>query len=106
MVNYHRNSGPPRCALKVDIKKAYDTISWSCILGILDSMGTPAFLMECIKECISIPTFSVLVNGELAGFFASKLGVRQGDPLSPLLFIITMEALSRSLSAAAHSQEL
>ena len=105
MVNYHRNGGPPRCALKVDIKKAYDTISWSCILGILDSMGTPAFLLECIKECISTPMFSVSVNGELAGFFASKHGVRQGDPLSPLLFIITMEALSRSLSAAACSQE-
>ena len=94
-----------RCALKVDIKKAYDTISWSCILGILNSMGTPAFLLECIKECISTPTFSISVNGELAGFFASKRGVRQGDPLSPLLFIIVMEALSRSLSAAAHSQE-
>ena len=105
MVNYHRNGGPPRCALKVDIKKAYDTISWSCILGILDSMGTPAFLLECIKECISTPMFSVSVNGELAGFFASKRGVRQGDPLSPLLFIITMEALSRSLSAAACNQE-
>ena len=105
MVNYHRNSGPPRCALKVDIKKAYHTITWSCILGILNSMGTPAFLLECIKECISTPTFSVSVNGELAGFFASKRGVRQGDPLSPLLFIIVMEALSRSLSAAAHSQE-
>ena len=67
--------------------------------------GTPAFLLECIKECISTPTFSISVNGELAGFFASKRGVRQGDPLSPLLFIIVMEALSRSVSAAAHSQE-
>ena len=41
MINYHRDNGPPRCGLKVDIKKAYDTISWSCILGILSSMGTP-----------------------------------------------------------------
>ena len=105
MINYHHNSGPSRCALKVDIKKAYDTISWSCILGILSSMGTPTFLLECIKECITTPSFSVSVNGELAGFFASKRRLRQGDPLSPLLFIISMEALSRSLSAAAHREE-
>ena len=35
MINYHRDNGPPRCALKVDLKKAYDTISWSCILDAL-----------------------------------------------------------------------
>ena len=69
MINYHHDKGPPRCALKVDIKKAYDTISWSCILGILASMGTPVYLLECIKACITTPFFSVSVNGELAGFF-------------------------------------
>ena len=103
MVNYHRDKGPPRCALKVDLKKAYDTISWSCILGILRAMGTPVYLLDCIKACITTPSFSVSVNGELAGFFASKRGLRQGDPMSPLLFIIVMEAFSRSLSVAAQS---
>ena len=105
MVNYHRDNGPPRCALKVDIRKAYDTISWSCILAILSCMGTPSYLLRCIKACITTPSFSVFVNGELAGFFASKRGLRQGDPLSSFLFIITMEAFSRSLSMAANRQE-
>ena len=105
MINYHRDNGPPRCALKVDIKKAYDTISWSCILDILSSMGTPTYLLRCIKACITTLSFSISVNGELAGFFAIKRGLRQGDPLSSFLFIITMEAFSRSLSVAANRQE-
>ena len=74
-------------------------------MDILSSMGTPGYLMRSIKECITTPSFSVSVNGELAGFFASKRGLTQGDPLSPFLFIIVMEAFSRSLSVAAHRQE-
>ena len=100
MKNYHLDSGPPRCALKIDLKKAYDSISWGCILDILDAMGTPATLLRCIKACITTPMFSICVNGELEGFFSSKRGVRQGDPLSPFLFLIAMEAFSLSLSKA------
>ena len=100
MKNYHLDSGPPRCALKIDLKKAYDSISWGCILDILYAMGTPATLLRCIKACITTPMFSICVNGELEGFISSKRGVRQGDPLSPFLFLIAMEAFSLSLSKA------
>ena len=92
--------GPPRCALKIDLKKAYDSISWGCILDILAAMGTPATLLRCIKASITTPMFSICVNGELTGFFASKRGVRQGDPLSSFMFLIAMEAFSLSLSKA------
>ena len=100
MKNYHLDSGPPRCALKIDLMKAYDSIKWGCILDILYAMGTPPTLMRCIKACITTPTFSICVNGELTGFFARKKGVRQGDPLSSFLFLISMEAFSLSLSKA------
>ena len=100
MKNYHLDAGPPRCALKIDLKKAYDSISWGCILDILSAMGTPATLLRCVKACITTPMFSICVNGELTGFFASKRGVHQGDPLSSFMFLIAMEAFSLSLSKA------
>ena len=100
MKNYHLDSGVPRCALKIDLKKAYDSLSWGCILSILSAMGTPPTLLSCIKACITTPMFSISFNGELTGFFDSKRGVRQGDPLSSFLFLIAMEALSRPLSKA------
>ena len=101
MKNYHSNVGPPRCALKIDLKKAYDSIRWGCILDILTAMGTPTNMLRCIMACITSPSFSICVNGELTGFFSCKRGLRQGDPLSPFLFLIAMEAFSRSLSKAA-----
>ena len=78
---------------KFDIKKAYDHVSWSFLLEILDKMR---FLSKWRKWiCISTARFSIFINGEPAGFFSSSRGLRQGDPRSPLLFILVIEALSK-----------
>ena len=56
-----------------------------------------------IKACVTSVRFSILVNGSSEGFFGSSRGLRQGDPLSPLLFLLIMEVLSRLLRKTKES---
>ena len=85
---------------KLDIEKAYDQINWSFVLKVLKRMGFEEKWVGWIEWCISTATFSVLLNGSPAGFFGSSRGSRQGDPLSPHLFVLGIEALSLMIDKA------
>ncbi|KAG7568329.1 Reverse transcriptase domain [Arabidopsis thaliana x Arabidopsis arenosa] len=92
---YNRSNISPRGMLKVDIRKAFDSVRWDFVLSILHALGIPVRFIGWIKECICSPSFSIQVNGISAGFFKSTRGLRQGDPLSPYLFLLAMEVFSR-----------
>ena len=85
---------------KLDIEKAYDHLSWEFLIQVLDKMGFGKRWVSWVKWCISTASFSILVNGSPASFFQNSRGLRQGDPLSPYLFVIGMEALTRLLNRA------
>ena len=87
--------------LEVDLRKAFDTIIWDFIIKGLKAIGIPDCMVRWIKACISSASFSVSLNGELHGFFPSSRGLRQGDPLSPYLFVLGMEGLGGLLKIAS-----
>jgi hypothetical protein len=91
--------GVPGLLCKLDLEKAYDHVNWEFLLYLLKRSGFGEKWRAWIAHCISTVRFSVLVNGVPSGFFSSSRGLRQGDPLSLLLFVVVMEALSKMMSA-------
>ncbi|XP_071704100.1 uncharacterized protein [Rutidosis leptorrhynchoides] len=91
--NYHRDKGVRRCAFKVDIQKAYDTVNWNFLKAARKGFGFPHVMIKWIIRCVSSTSFSININGESHGYFKGKRGLQEGDPMSPYLFTLVMEVL-------------
>ncbi|XP_021995690.1 uncharacterized protein LOC110892858 [Helianthus annuus] len=86
--------------LKIDFEKAYDNVNWSFVVDIMKQMGFPELWCRWIWGILKSARSSVLVNGSPTFEFKCEKGVRQGDPISPFIFLIVMEALTLLLDKA------
>jgi hypothetical protein len=105
VAKYRRKNAPKSCLLKVDIRKAYDSVSWEFLDDMLKALNFPDHFRKLVMTCVTTPSFSLCIDGSLDGFFKGKKGLRQGDPMSPLLFVLCMESLSRLLHTLAGSKK-
>nr|XP_043626221.1 uncharacterized protein LOC122597720 [Erigeron canadensis] len=105
MLNYHRKRGVPKCAFKIDIQKAYDSVEWRFLEKCLRSFGFYECMIAWIMRCVTTPAYTIAVNGEHNGFFHGRRGLRQGDPLSPYLFTVVMEVLSLMIKRQIKEQK-
>lgn len=86
--------------LKLDVAKAFDSVSWAYLLEVMEAMGFGQRWRDMIALILASSSSRILLNGTPGSPFAHMRGLRQGDPLSPLLFIIAMEPLQRLLVMA------
>lgn len=95
---YARKNISPRCMMKIDIRKTYDSVEWSYLEQVMRELGFLEKFTQWIVCCVTTISYSIVVNGNPSQPFKAAKWLKQGDTISSFLFVIAMEYLSRLLN--------
>lgn len=102
LVELVKRTGCEMLLFKVDFEKAFDSVCYNFLLSIMEQMRFSDKWRNWVKGCLYSATISLIVNGSPTKEFKMERGLWQGDPLSPFLFIIVVEALQVSILEACN----